>query len=58
MHAEFDAFCRGRGAPPLPDLEFIHESPWLNLYLYPGEADYCFDADDVDGAHALLAVAR
>jgi MGT family glycosyltransferase len=40
MHAEFDAFCRERGAPPLPDLEFIHESPWLNLYLYPGEADY------------------
>jgi MGT family glycosyltransferase len=44
MWAEFDAFCRGRGAPGLtwgeqgPDL--IHESPWLNLYLYPREADY------------------
>jgi MGT family glycosyltransferase len=40
MHAEFDAFCVERGAPPLADLEFIHESPHLNLYLYPGEADY------------------
>jgi MGT family glycosyltransferase len=24
----------------LPELEFIHESPWLNLYLYPSEVDY------------------
>jgi MGT family glycosyltransferase len=36
----FDEFVRGAGAPGLPDLEFIHESPWLNLYLYPEEADY------------------
>ena len=40
LHAEFDAFCRERGAPALPDLEFIHSSPHLNLYLYPREADY------------------
>ena len=26
--------------------------------FYPGDDDYCFDADRVDGAHALLAVAR
>ncbi len=44
MWADFDEFCRSRGAPGLtwgemgPD--FIHESPWLNLYLYPAEADY------------------
>jgi SAM-dependent methyltransferase len=25
--------------------------------FYPGEADYCFDLEDTDGAHALLAVA-
>jgi MGT family glycosyltransferase len=31
---------RDQGAPPLPELEFIHESPWLNLFLYPEEADY------------------
>jgi MGT family glycosyltransferase len=40
MHADFDAFCRDRGAPPLPDLEFVHTSPYLNLYLYPDEVDY------------------
>ena len=40
LHADFDAFCRERGAPPLPDLEFIHSSPSLNLYIYPREADY------------------
>jgi MGT family glycosyltransferase len=40
LHADFDAFCRERGAPPLPDLEFIHSSPWLNLWIYPSEVDY------------------
>ncbi len=44
MWADFDAFMRERGAPGLawgaegPD--FIHESPYLNLYLYPADADY------------------
>jgi MGT family glycosyltransferase len=37
---DFDAFMRENGAPPLPELEFIHESDFLNLYLYPAEADY------------------
>jgi len=40
LHAGFSAFCVERGAPPLPDLELIHESPWLNLMLYPAELDY------------------
>lgn len=40
MQAEFSEFCLAHGAPPLPELEFIHESPWLNLYLYPAELDY------------------
>ncbi len=40
MQAEFSEFCVERGAPPLPAPEFIHESPWLNLYLYPAELDY------------------
>src|SRR3954453_20189160 len=26
MHAEFSEFCRQRGAPPLPELEFVHTS--------------------------------
>ena len=25
LHAAFDAFCVERGAPPLPELEFIHD---------------------------------
>jgi MGT family glycosyltransferase len=40
LHAGFDEFVRERGCPPLPDLEFIHRSPYLNLFLYPEEADY------------------
>jgi UDP:flavonoid glycosyltransferase YjiC (YdhE family) len=44
MWEDFDAFVRERGAPGLSwnelGPEFIHESPWLNLYSYPAEADY------------------
>jgi UDP:flavonoid glycosyltransferase YjiC (YdhE family) len=40
LHAEHHDFCVDRGAPPLPDLELIGTSPWLNLYLYPSELDY------------------
>ena len=40
MHADFDSFMQERGAPPLGELEFIHESASLNLYVYPEEADY------------------
>ena len=44
MWAAFDAWLRERGAPGLtygphgPD--FMLESPYLDLYLYPAEADY------------------
>ncbi|MBA2382743.1 MAG: glycosyl transferase [Chloroflexi bacterium] len=37
---DFDAWCRGQGTAPLPELEFIHPSPDLNLYVYPQVADY------------------
>jgi MGT family glycosyltransferase len=40
MHREFSEFCIERGAPGLPADDFIHESPWLNMYLYPDEVDY------------------
>ena len=40
LHRGFSEFCVQRGAPRLPDGEFIHESPFLNLYVYPPEADY------------------
>jgi MGT family glycosyltransferase len=42
--ADFDAFCRDHGAGGLPTSslgpDFMHESPYLNLYSYPAEADY------------------
>jgi UDP:flavonoid glycosyltransferase YjiC (YdhE family) len=37
--AQFNAWVTEQGAPPLPDLEFIHEGA-VNLYLYPELADY------------------
>jgi MGT family glycosyltransferase len=40
VHAAFNEFCQEQGAPPLPRDDFMHESPWLNLYLYPDEIDY------------------
>ena len=40
LHASFSAFCEERGAPALERGEFIHESEYLNLYLYPSEVDY------------------
>ncbi len=44
LWADFDAFCRERGDGGLSygDLgpEFIAESPFLNLYSFPAEADY------------------
>jgi len=44
MWSDFDAFMRDSGAPPLTwselGPEFIHESPFLNLYLSPADVDY------------------
>jgi MGT family glycosyltransferase len=40
LHAEFNAFCEERGARPLPESDLMHESPYLNLYVYPVELDY------------------
>ena len=40
MWTEFNAWVQEQGAPPLPDLEFIHTSEHLNLYVYPEVIDY------------------
>ena len=40
MWEEFNTWVTGQGAPPLPDLEFIHTSTHANLYVFPAEADY------------------
>jgi MGT family glycosyltransferase len=37
---EFNAWVVAQGAPPLPDLEFVHTSDRANLYVFPEEADY------------------
>jgi MGT family glycosyltransferase len=58
MHASFAEFCRERGAPPLPELEFIHTSPWLNLYLYPAEVDYARAQPLGDSWHNLESSVR
>ena len=39
LWAEFNEWVTEQGAPPLPDLEFIHEGA-VNLYVYPELADY------------------
>jgi MGT family glycosyltransferase len=58
MHATFDAACQERGAPTLPELEFMYASPWLNLTLYPDEADY-LRATPLDGTwHNLQTSVR
>jgi MGT family glycosyltransferase len=36
----FNAWVVEKGAPPLPDLEFVHTSEHANLYVFPEEADY------------------
>ena len=59
MWAEFDAFCREHGDAGLALRRrsaptSSHESPWLNLYAYPAEADYARER----AARADLAPAR
>ncbi len=58
MHAEFSEYCQERGAPPLPPDDFIHESPLMNLYLYPDEIDYRRDSPLGDRWHNLEASVR
>jgi UDP:flavonoid glycosyltransferase YjiC (YdhE family) len=62
MWSDFDTFMRDLGAPGLtrsaegPD--FIHESPYLNLYLYPEEADYARDRPLAPTWHRLESSVR
>jgi MGT family glycosyltransferase len=48
MWQTFDGWVQDQGAPPLPDLEFIHTSSQLNLYVYPQVVDYA-EARPLDG---------
>ncbi len=56
--AAFNDFMIEAGAPPLPDLEFIHESPYLNLSLYPAEVDYARRTDLAATWHRLDSCVR
>jgi MGT family glycosyltransferase len=40
LWCEFDEWVRACGAPGLCNLEFIHQSDTLNLYVYPEVVDY------------------
>ncbi|MGW4928678.1 glycosyltransferase [Agromyces sp. NPDC004153] len=46
LWTSYDAWVREQGAPPLPDLEFIHRGD-ENLYVYPEVLDYT-DARPLD----------
>jgi hypothetical protein len=54
----FGAWVQQQGAPPLPDLEFIHTSERLNPYVYPEVIDYMdrrpLDARRRDGSRATV----
>jgi MGT family glycosyltransferase len=52
MWEEFNEWVVAQGAPPLPDLEFIHEGD-LNLYVYPAALDYT-DARPLDSTWQRL----
>ena len=56
--AAFNAWVQEQGAPPLPELEFMHTSPDLNLYVYPEAIDYT-DARPLDSSwHRLDSSVR
>jgi MGT family glycosyltransferase len=40
MWEDWNSWVQEQGAPELPELEFTHTSPSLNLYVYPRDIDY------------------
>lgn len=58
LWSEFDEWVRTCGAPGLPDLEFIHESDVLNLYVYPEAVDYTDRRPLGDSWHRLDSCVR
>jgi UDP:flavonoid glycosyltransferase YjiC (YdhE family) len=54
----YNAFVVDAGAPPLPDLEFIHESEHLNLSIYPEVADYPRSVPPAPTWHTLASSVR
>jgi MGT family glycosyltransferase len=58
LQRDFSAWCVERGAPPLPGIDMIHESPWLNLALYPDELDYVRHEPPAPTWHRLQTCVR
>ncbi|HEY7563000.1 MAG TPA: nucleotide disphospho-sugar-binding domain-containing protein [Gaiellaceae bacterium] len=58
MWEDFDEFVRTRGAPGLPEVEFIHESQYLNLYVFPAEVDYARSVPPAPTWHRLECSVR
>ncbi len=58
MIAEFGAFLQEHDAPPLAAREFIWESPYLNMYVYPQEADYARTNEPAPTWHRLDSSVR
>jgi MGT family glycosyltransferase len=58
LHAAFSRFCVERGAPALPDGEFMHDSDDLNLYIYPEAVDYARERPLGPAWHNLQAAVR
>src|SRR5262249_52420908 len=57
LWGEFSAWITEQGAPPLPDLEFIHEGD-VNMYVYPELADYRRSRPLGDSWHRLDSSVR
>ena len=58
LWTDFNAWVVEQGAPPLPDLEFVHTSEHANLYVYPEVVDYV-DRRPLDGTwHRLDSSVR
>lgn len=53
----YDAWVQEQGAPPLPDLEFIHRGT-ENLYVYPSVLDYVDERPLDDTWHRLESSVR
>jgi MGT family glycosyltransferase len=58
LQRAFSAWCVKRGAPPLPGLDMIHESRWLNLALCPAELDYARSVPPAPTWHTLQTCVR
>jgi MGT family glycosyltransferase len=57
--AEFDEWLQQNGAPPLPTArDYMWESPFLNLYLYPTAADYARERPLASTWHRLGSSVR